>query len=105
MVELLARKYTGSSDFWRNIFWLGVVCGGIILLHILLLLFLCWRTRMPLHEALSIPRFELLLILVLPAICQASAFVIQGIKCLQVIMLRARDQFCCVHSIFNLSWR
>ncbi|KAG0614713.1 hypothetical protein M758_6G198100 [Ceratodon purpureus] len=77
--DLLERKYTGWSDFWRNIFWILVVCGSLILLHILLLLFLRWRTKTPLHGALSIPRFELfLLILVLPAICQASAFVIRG---------------------------
>lgn len=77
--ELLATKYTGWSDFQRNIFWLAVVCGSLILLHVLLLLFLRWRIKTPLHGALSFPRFELfLLILALPAVCQASAFVIRG---------------------------
>lgn len=77
--DLLTSEYTGWDDFLRNIFWLAVICGSLILLHILLLLFLRWRTKTPLHGALSFPRFELfLLVLALPAIAQACAFIISG---------------------------
>jgi hypothetical protein len=67
------------QQFERNMFWIGVVGGGLILIHILLVLFLRWRTRAPIRSALTIPRFELyLLILVIPGLCQASAFAIRG---------------------------
>ncbi|CAK9863574.1 unnamed protein product [Sphagnum jensenii] len=67
------------QDFERNMFWLAVVGGGLILLHILMLVFLRWRTKTSLRGALSVPRFELfVLVLALPAICQASAFTIRG---------------------------
>jgi len=60
-------------------FWLAVVGGGLIFLHILMLVFLRWRTKTSLRGALSVPRFELfVLVLALPAICQASAFTIRG---------------------------
>jgi hypothetical protein len=60
-------------------FWLAVVGGGLILLHVLTLLFLRWRTNFFPKGALSVPRFELfLLVLALPAMCQASAFTIRG---------------------------
>lgn len=69
------------GDFARNMFWLAVVGGGVILLHILTLLFLRWRIKSKLHGALSLPRFELfLLLLSLPALCQASAFIIRGMQ-------------------------
>jgi hypothetical protein len=76
---LNTRKYTGWQDFQRNMFWLAVVGGGLILLHVLTLLFLRWRTNFFPKGALSVPRFELfLLVLALPAMCQASAFTIRG---------------------------
>ncbi|KAH8966354.1 hypothetical protein BDL97_03G020900 [Sphagnum fallax] len=76
---LNTRKYTGWQDFQRNMFWLAVVGGGLILLHVLTLLFLWWRTNFFPKGALSVPRFELfLLVLALPAMCQASAFTIRG---------------------------
>jgi hypothetical protein len=76
---LNTRVYTGWQDFERNMFWLAVVGGGLILLHILMLVFLRWRTKTSLRGALSVPRFELfVLVLALPAICQASAFTIRG---------------------------
>lgn len=60
-------------------FWIGVVGGALILMHILMVLFLRWRTRGPIRGALTIPRFELyLLILIIPGLCQASAFAIRG---------------------------
>lgn len=73
------NKYTGWRDFGMNMFWLGVVGGALIVLHMLILVFLKWRTKTSLRGALSIPRFELcLLILTLPCMCQASAFIIRG---------------------------
>lgn len=61
-------------------FWLAVVGGGLTLLHILTILFLKWRSKTALYGALSFPRFELfLLLLALPAVCQASAFIIRGV--------------------------
>ncbi|KAG0609988.1 hypothetical protein M758_7G030200 [Ceratodon purpureus] len=71
--------YNGWQEFQRNMFWIGVVGGGLILIHILMVVFLRWRTRAPIKGALTIPRFELyLLILIIPGLCQASAFVIRG---------------------------
>lgn len=62
-----------------NLFWIGVVGGGLVTAHILVLLFLKWRTGTPVHGILSVPRFEIfLLILMLPCISQSSAFVIRG---------------------------
>lgn len=58
---------------------MGAVGGGLILLHIVLLLFLKLRTKTSVRGALTIPRFELfLLILAVPCMCQASAFIIRG---------------------------
>ena len=64
-----------------NLFWLGVGGGSLVIAHVLLLVFLKWRTGTPVHGILSVPRFELfLLILMLPGISQSSAFVIRGKK-------------------------
>ncbi|CAM6127196.1 unnamed protein product [Calypogeia fissa] len=79
--------YTGWRDFARNMFWVGAVGGGLILLHIVLLLFLKWRTKTSVRGALTIPRFEIfLLILAIPAMCQASAFIIRGGTTLGIII-------------------
>lgn len=62
-----------------NLFWLAVGGGSLLILHFLIIIFLRWRTGTPAHGILSVPRFELfLLILMLPCICQSSAFVIRG---------------------------
>lgn len=62
-----------------NLFWLGTGGGSLVIIHLLILLFLRWRTGTPAHGILSVPRFELfLLILVLPCISQSSTFVIKG---------------------------
>lgn len=64
-----------------NLFWLGVGGGSLLILHVLILLFLRWRIGAPAHGILSVPRFELLLlILTLPCISQSSAFVMRGKK-------------------------
>ncbi|KAG0558527.1 hypothetical protein KC19_10G034900 [Ceratodon purpureus] len=74
-----SNKLNGWEDFQKNMFWMGVVGGGLILSHIILVLFLKWRTRASIRGALIIPRFELyLLILSTPGLCQASAFIIRG---------------------------
>ncbi|XP_024031820.1 uncharacterized protein LOC21394057 [Morus notabilis] len=73
------ENYKGWQDLEMNLFWLGVVGGGLVTAHILVLLFLKWRTGTPVHGILSVPRFEIfLLILMLPCISQSSAFVIRG---------------------------
>ncbi|KAH9315091.1 hypothetical protein KI387_023718, partial [Taxus chinensis] len=72
------KRNTGWLEFEMNMFWLGVVGGFLIALHILIFLFLKRRTKTSLRGALSFPRFELfLLILTLPCMCQASAFIIR----------------------------
>ncbi|KAJ7514137.1 hypothetical protein O6H91_23G029700 [Diphasiastrum complanatum] len=72
-------KNTGWKNFERNMFWLAVASGALIIGHILLLMFLRWRTKTSLRGSLSIPRFELfLLILALSCLCQASSFIIRG---------------------------
>ncbi|KAF5206955.1 transmembrane protein [Thalictrum thalictroides] len=73
------ESYTGWKDFEMNMFWLGVASGSLLLIHLLILLFLRWRTGSLFHGNLSVPRFELfLLIFMIPCISQASAFVIKG---------------------------
>ncbi|KAF4397482.1 hypothetical protein G4B88_027222 [Cannabis sativa] len=73
------ENYKGWQDLEMNLFWLGVGGGSLVIAHVLLLLFLKWRTGTPVHGILSVPRFELfLLILMLPCISQSSAFVIRG---------------------------
>ncbi|KAG5534704.1 hypothetical protein RHGRI_022736 [Rhododendron griersonianum] len=73
------QTYTGWQNLEMNLFWLGV--GGISLLvaHLVTFLFLRWRTQRSVPGILSVPRFELfLLILMLPSISQSAAFVIRG---------------------------
>lgn len=80
---LKASNFDGWKEFKRNIFWLIVIGGGLMLVHILILLLLqlrkwIWRTDRPKSGALVIPRFEMfLLILALPCMCQAAAFLIK----------------------------
>ncbi|KAH7518902.1 hypothetical protein FEM48_Zijuj09G0220400 [Ziziphus jujuba var. spinosa] len=69
----------GWEDLEMNLFWLGVGGGGLVILHVLIVLFLRWRTGTTAQGILLVPRFELfLLILMLPCISQSSAFVIRG---------------------------
>jgi hypothetical protein len=61
--------------------WLGVIGGGLILLHLLLLLYLRLRFKggAGSYGALVLPRFEIMLaILALPCISQAAAALIRG---------------------------
>lgn len=74
-----SNKSNGWEDFQRNMFWIGIAGGSLIVLHIMLVLFLRWRTRAPIRGALTFPRFHLyFLILAIPGLCQASGFIIRG---------------------------
>ncbi|XP_048329074.2 uncharacterized protein LOC125422293 isoform X4 [Ziziphus jujuba] len=81
---LLDRQNSnGWGDFSRSMFWLAVIGGSLILLHILVLFIL--KLRKKLYEnkkdygALTFPRFEIfLIILALPCICEASATLVKG---------------------------
>ena len=79
------------QDMEMNLFWLGVGGGSLLTIHVLKLIFLRWRTGIPGHGILSVPRFELfLLILMLPCISQSSAFIIRGNK-LKFILLNFKS--------------
>ncbi|KAL9404270.1 hypothetical protein Peur_001242 [Populus x canadensis] len=69
----------GWQDLEKNLFWLGVGGGSLLIIHVLTLLFLRWRTGAPAHGIFSVPRFELLLLILMsPCISQSSAFVMKG---------------------------
>ncbi|XP_042417952.1 uncharacterized protein LOC122006490 [Zingiber officinale] len=76
-----------NSDRWeyfaRNMFWLAVLGGGLILLHVTILGILKLKRKISEKQkefgALVFPRFEIsLILLALPCICQASASIIRG---------------------------
>ncbi|RLM98408.1 hypothetical protein C2845_PM06G03680 [Panicum miliaceum] len=76
--DLDGWKYLG-----RNMFWLAVIGGGLILLHLLTLLYFKLRYRgregRHGHGALVLPRLEIMVaILATPCIAQAAAAVIRG---------------------------
>ncbi|XP_056686161.1 uncharacterized protein [Spinacia oleracea] len=83
-----AEYITGSDsssrwkDFERSMFWLAIIGGSLIILHIFLLLVLKLRrnsSRVKTYGALVLPRFEIfLIILAVPCICFASAVIIKG---------------------------
>ncbi|KDP46278.1 hypothetical protein JCGZ_10118 [Jatropha curcas] len=69
----------GWEDMEMNLFWLGIGGGSLFIIHVVILLFLKWRIGKVANGILSVPRFELLLlILALPCISQSSAFVMRG---------------------------
>ncbi|KAL6177481.1 hypothetical protein ACLB2K_049007 [Fragaria x ananassa] len=83
--EYLSGSY--NSNRWRNfdrtMFWLAVISGSLLLVHILLLFILKLRKknseRQSGYGALTFPRFEIfLVILALPCICEASAALVKG---------------------------
>lgn len=66
-------------------FWLAVIGGSLVLLHILVLLLLKFRKKNSVKQreygALTFPRFEIFLtILALPCICKASVALLIGIS-------------------------
>lgn len=73
----------GWTYFGRNMFWLAVFGGGLILLHAAILWTLKFKRKNSEKQtefgALVFPRFEIFLIfLALPCMCQASAAIIRG---------------------------
>ncbi|CAI0398581.1 unnamed protein product, partial [Linum tenue] len=79
------QRSNGWKDFHRTMFWLVVICGGLILLHAIAILILKYKKREEESQnpssngALVFPRFEIfLLILLLPGICKASAVLVKG---------------------------
>ncbi|XP_026405012.1 uncharacterized protein LOC113300070 isoform X3 [Papaver somniferum] len=72
----------GWREFERNMFWLAVFGGSLLLLHGLILILLKWKRNSEEKKysgALVLPRFQIFLtILALPCICQASVFLIKG---------------------------
>ncbi|CAJ1975117.1 unnamed protein product [Sphenostylis stenocarpa] len=78
-----SQHSTGWTEFYRSMFWLAVICGGLLVLHIFLLIVLKFGKRNSekhkIHGALTFPRFEIFLIfLALPNLCKSSAVLIQG---------------------------
>ncbi|WVZ21431.1 hypothetical protein V8G54_008753 [Vigna mungo] len=78
-----SQHSTGWTEFYRSMFWLAVICGGLMVLHAFLLIVLKFGKRNSekhtIHGALTFPRFEIFLIfLALPNICKSSAVLIQG---------------------------
>ncbi|KAI5407113.1 hypothetical protein KIW84_053389 [Lathyrus oleraceus] len=78
-----SQHSSGWTDFYRTMFWLVVICGGLMVLHAFLLIILKFRKRnsekQRMYGALIFPRFEIfLLFLALPAICKASSGLIRG---------------------------
>ncbi|KAG5107698.1 hypothetical protein JHK84_044605 [Glycine max] len=66
-------------DMEMNLFWLGVGGSCLLLLHVFAIFFLRHRIGRPPQGSLSVPRFELfLLILMLPCLSQSSTFIIKG---------------------------
>lgn len=70
-------------DFNRSMFWLAVISGSLVLLHVFLLIILKLRKKSCVNQrnygALTFPKFEIfLVILALPCICEASAALIKG---------------------------
>ncbi|KAL4378803.1 hypothetical protein GQ457_02G021090 [Hibiscus cannabinus] len=73
------QNYKGWQDMEMNLFWLSIGVGSLLMLHFVLLVFLRWRIGIAARWMISVPRFELLLlILALPCVSQSAAFVIRG---------------------------
>ncbi|XP_028778283.1 uncharacterized protein LOC114734806 isoform X2 [Neltuma alba] len=78
-----SQHSSGWTDFYRSMFWLVVILGGLMILHAFLLLILKFRKRNSekpkKYGALTFPRFEIfLLFLALPGICKASTALVRG---------------------------
>ncbi|XP_076928180.1 uncharacterized protein LOC143592048 [Bidens hawaiensis] len=72
----------GWTDFNRSMFWLAVMGGCLIILHILFILILKLRKKREkenTYVSLIFPRFEIfLVILAVPCVSAASAFLLKG---------------------------
>ncbi|KAK6920679.1 hypothetical protein RJ641_014357 [Dillenia turbinata] len=83
--EILWNSYNSNGwwDFKRIMFWLAVIGGSLILLHVLLVLILRFKKNFSETQknfgALTFPRFEIFLaIIALPSICMASVCLLKG---------------------------
>ncbi|KAK2993225.1 hypothetical protein RJ640_005193 [Escallonia rubra] len=75
----------GWRDFKGSMFWLAIIGGSLVLLHVLLRARLNFTQRRPANEknygALVFPRFEIFLInLALPCVCDVSAALVRGVS-------------------------
>ncbi|KAJ3695643.1 hypothetical protein LUZ60_001020 [Juncus effusus] len=80
---MISSKIDGWNYFGRNMFWLAVIGGGLVLLHITFVIIFALRKRDSEKRknfgALVFPRFEVYLtILALPCICQAPMALFKG---------------------------
>ncbi|KAG5035632.1 hypothetical protein JHK87_010542 [Glycine soja] len=78
-----SQHSAGWTEFYRSMFWLAVICGGLMVLHAFLLIVLKFGKRNSekdkIHGALTFPRFEMFLIfLALPNVCKSSGVLLQG---------------------------
>lgn len=84
VVKSVLGKQASSGDMWhsagRSLFWVALVLGGLILLRAPIQLSLCrFSSHAPVSHPLYIPRLELfILLLAVPSICQAGAWLIRG---------------------------
>ncbi|XP_078177786.1 uncharacterized protein LOC144572199 isoform X2 [Carex rostrata] len=82
-LPMISQKSDGWTFFGRNMFWLAVIGGGFVFLHMTFLLIFTIRKKESQKQknfgALIFPRFEIfLIVLSLPCICQASTAIIKG---------------------------
>ncbi|KAF9624515.1 hypothetical protein IFM89_011628 [Coptis chinensis] len=90
--HILGRQNSdGWEEFSRNMFWLAVIGGSLMLLHAMLLFILRCRRKSSEEQnsygALVLPRFEIfLVILALPSLCQASMALVKGGRTSAVIV-------------------
>ncbi|KAL4584923.1 hypothetical protein LXL04_009534 [Taraxacum kok-saghyz] len=77
-----ANISNGWRDFNRSMFWLAIIGGGLIILHILFLLLLKLRKKREKENnyiSIVFPRFEIfLVILAVPCVSAASAALLKG---------------------------
>ncbi|KAK1433829.1 hypothetical protein QVD17_10747 [Tagetes erecta] len=80
--EYIGDLNDGWTDFKRSMFWLAVMSGGLIILHILFLLVLKLRKKKEkenTYVSVIFPRFEIfLVILAVPCVSAASASLLKG---------------------------
>lgn len=83
-VFLDPHNRNGWTNFERSMFWLALIAGTLVLLHILLLSLLKLRKKSPESSsagfgALTFPRLEIfLLILAFPCLSQVSSALLKG---------------------------
>ncbi|XP_062116214.1 uncharacterized protein LOC133830289 isoform X2 [Humulus lupulus] len=81
----------GWKNFYRSMFWLALIGGGLVFLHVLLIFILKIRKKSTENQkgygALTFLRFEIfLVILALPCLSEVSAALVKGTDSLGVIV-------------------